>query len=107
MCRPPSPIVVVEKKQEYLSKPPASVSKPPPVKEVERPDIFAQMFAIQQYKRERDTIHQELLEVKKELSASLSREKAMNDKMDIIMLVLHKQRHKRIAEKGHPHITTL
>jgi hypothetical protein len=106
MCRPPdlqiTPVVtpIVEKKQEYVYNKPQN-------KEVERPDIYAQMFVIQQYKRERDTIHQELLEVKKELSASLSREKAMNDKMDIIMLVLHKQRHKRIAEKGHPHITTL
>ena len=111
MCRPPSPTVVVEKTQEYVSKPLASVSKPPVSASANKqPDIFAQMFVIQQYKCERETkMQQELLEVKKELSASLSREKAMNDKMDIIMLLLHKQNQtqKRFNKKGQPRVTTL
>ena len=109
MCRPPSPTVVAEKKPEYVSKPLASVSKPL-ASANKQPDIFAQMFVIQQYKCERETkMQQELLEVKKELSASLSREKAMNDKMDIIMLLLHKQNQtqKRFNKKGQPRVTTL
>jgi len=114
MCRPPSPTVVAEKKPEYVYSKPLvkEVSVKPLVKEVSvKPlDIFAQMFVIQQYKCERETkMQQELLEVKKELSASLSREKAMNDKMDIIMLLLHKQNQtqKRFNKKGQPRVTTL
>ena len=105
MCRPPSPTVVVEKTPEY-------VYSKPLVKEVSvKPlDIYSQMCVIQQYKCERETkMQRELLEVKKELSASLSREKAMNDKMDIIMLLLHKQKQtqKRFNKKGQPRVTTL
>ena len=102
MCRPPSPIVVVEKKPEYVSKPPASATAN------KQPNIFEQMYIIHQHKCERETkMHQDLLEVKKELSASLSREKALNEKMNIIMLLLHNQAHKRFIKKGQPHITTL
>ena len=97
MCLPPklSPVIIKKviepaKNVEYVRK-----------NNEHKPDIFKQMFIIQQYKCERDKIHEEeLLQVKKELSASLSREKALNEKVDIMLLLLTKNQQASIKTKS-------
>ena len=96
MCLPPklSPVIIKKVVENAKSIETARKSN-------EKPDIFTQMFVIQQYKCERNKMYEEeLLKVKKELSASLSSEKALNEKVDIILLLLTKNQQASITKKS-------
>lgn len=95
MCSPPklSPVIIKKVVENAKSIETARKSN-------EKPDIFTQMFVIQQYKCERNKMQEELLKIKKELSASLSREKAINEKVDIILLLLTKNQQASITKKS-------
>ena len=100
MCVPPkiSPELVRKQKQDLINKKPVSVALAVPAAAgVTKPDIFTQCFYLQELKVNQDKMHLELLAIKKELSAAQAREKSLMDKLEITMLLLHKQNSQRLS----------
>ena len=111
MCLPPkiSPELVRKQKQDIINKKPVAVAValavPTHLKTSDfttnaaftKPDIFTQCFYLQELKVNQDKMHLELLALKKELSAAQAREKSLMDKLEITMLLLHKQNSQRLS----------
>ena len=100
MCLPPkiSPELVRKQKQDLINKKPVTVTLAVPAAAgVTKPDIFVQCFYLQELKANQDKMHLELLALKKELSAAQAREKSLMDKLEITMLLLHKQNSQRLS----------
>ena len=102
MCVPPkiSPELVRKQKQDLINKKPVSVALAVPAAAaagVTKLDIFTQCFYLQELKVNQDKMHLELLAIKKELSAAQAREKSLMDKLEITMLLLHKQNSQRLS----------
>ena len=102
MCLPPkiSPELVRKQKQDLINKKPVNVTVTlavPAAAGVTKPDIFIQCFYLQELKANQDKMHLELLALKKELSAAQAREKSLMDKLEITMLLLHKQNSQRLS----------